>query len=115
MSSGGRKVSYRKKKKVGGNKTYQRTQEASHRGWLFSGWRQSSAQTGGRGAPPRAGSIGRRVSGQREFHGARPLGARGESRVSGPRQWGQVNRASEWVVFRSGFGLLVAESSCLAC
>jgi hypothetical protein len=53
---------------------------------------------------------------QWKFHGARPVGARGESRVSGPPQWGQVSRDSGWVVFPTSlFGLVVmAERICLA-
>ena len=54
--------------------------------------------------------------GQWEFHGARPLGASGPSRVSGPRQSGQLSRARGSVVFTSWLlGLLVeAKSRCLA-
>ena len=53
---------------------------------------------------------------QLKFHGALPLGASGESSVSGPPQCGQLSRASGAVVFpASRLGLLVVpESRCLA-
>ena len=53
---------------------------------------------------------------QWKFHGARPLGASGESKVSGPPQWGQVSRVSGWAVFPTSlFGLVMwAERICLA-
>ena len=48
-----------------------------------------------------------------EFHGARPLGARGPSKVRGARQSGQgmVSRAAVWARFSLG---VEAPSSCLA-
>ena len=53
---------------------------------------------------------------QLKFHGARALGASGESRVSGPPQRGQVSRANGSVIFTTAlFSLLVvAERSDLA-
>ena len=53
---------------------------------------------------------------QVNVHGARPLGASGESRVSGPWQWGQVRSGVGSIVFTaSGLSLLeVVERSCLA-
>lgn len=55
-----------------------------------------------------------------KFHGARPLGASGPSRVRGPRQWGQVSGGGCWEVNRVAatalLGLsVVGESSSLAC
>jgi hypothetical protein len=53
---------------------------------------------------------------QLKFHGGRPLGARGESKVSGPPQCGQVGSANGSVILTSAlFSLLVeVESRCLA-
>jgi len=58
----------------------------------------------------------KRTIAELKFHGARPLGASGESRVSGPPQWGQLRNAKDSVVFTAWlFGFLeVAESRCLA-
>ena len=53
---------------------------------------------------------------QLSFHGGRPLGASGESKVSGPRQRGQLSSGREWgEVTAWGLSIVVdAESSSLA-
>jgi hypothetical protein len=67
-------------------------------------------------SPPWLGQEKDGHSQQLKFHGARPLGASGESSVSGPPQCGQLSTASGSVVFRTWLFslLLVAESRCLA-
>ena len=105
-----------KRKRREGTQVEVEEEEAGQRGWFFCACRQSSAVTA---KAVRRSGWGQEKDGhsqQWKFHGARPLGASGESRVSGPWQWGQVKSGVGSIVFTASrlSLLVVAESSCLA-